>query len=402
MEYDLVFEGGGAKGMVFVGALQEFEKRGHKIGRLLGTSAGAITATLLTVGYDSAEMLEAMKEELNGQSVFVSFMSTPEEFDEETVKRSMLYELFGRIDIPWVPQKFEDQVDAQIVDRLLKIEKFRHLFSFLERGGWYAADYFLEWLKEKMDSGTYNGQPRKFSQMNFAELYEATGQDLSLIAADVTDSRMLVLNRRTAPQCPVVWATRMSMSIPLLWQEVVWQKEWGTYDGRDITGHAIVDGGLLSNFPIALFISKSTPVTAIMGSKTGRRVIGMMIDDNAPLDDAAEAGEDTSGNLLDAERFGSLRTFRRILQLVTAMIHAGDKLYADHLEKMILRLPAGGYGTTEFDMSDERRMRLVKNGRQRAVDYFLNNHSMVLSAGDDLDEAQQEQVDALAARMLRL
>ena len=39
MEYDLVFEGGGAKGMVFVGAMQEFEVRSHTHGRLLGTSA---------------------------------------------------------------------------------------------------------------------------------------------------------------------------------------------------------------------------------------------------------------------------------------------------------------------------------------------------------------------------
>jgi NTE family protein len=47
MKYDMVFEGGGAKGMVFVGAMQEFESRGHSHDRLLGTSAGAITAALL-------------------------------------------------------------------------------------------------------------------------------------------------------------------------------------------------------------------------------------------------------------------------------------------------------------------------------------------------------------------
>ena len=41
---DLVFEGGGAKGMVFVGALQELlEDAKYAFGRLLGTSAGAIT-----------------------------------------------------------------------------------------------------------------------------------------------------------------------------------------------------------------------------------------------------------------------------------------------------------------------------------------------------------------------
>ena len=57
MEYDMVFEGGGAKGMVLVGAMQEFEARGHTHNRLLGTSAGAITATLLAAGYSAEEML---------------------------------------------------------------------------------------------------------------------------------------------------------------------------------------------------------------------------------------------------------------------------------------------------------------------------------------------------------
>lgn len=41
MNYDLVFEGGGAKGMVFVGACQEFFNRGHSFGRLLGTSCAS-------------------------------------------------------------------------------------------------------------------------------------------------------------------------------------------------------------------------------------------------------------------------------------------------------------------------------------------------------------------------
>jgi predicted acylesterase/phospholipase RssA len=59
MEFDLVFEGGGAKGIVFVGAVQEFEALGHTADRLLGTSAGAITATLLarTIHQESAALL---------------------------------------------------------------------------------------------------------------------------------------------------------------------------------------------------------------------------------------------------------------------------------------------------------------------------------------------------------
>ena len=58
-----------------------------------------------------------------------------------------------------------------------------------------------------------------------------------MVATDTTGKEMLVLNRHTAPDCPTVWAVRMSMSIPLVWPEVVWQDEWGIYRGQSISGH---------------------------------------------------------------------------------------------------------------------------------------------------------------------
>ena len=78
MEYDLVFEGGGAKGVAFVGALQAFERHGHKPRRLIGTSAGSITACLIAAGYNAQDTLEAINEKMtDGQPRFVSFMDTP-------------------------------------------------------------------------------------------------------------------------------------------------------------------------------------------------------------------------------------------------------------------------------------------------------------------------------------
>ena len=49
---NLVFEGGGVKGIAYVGALEVLDDRGilSDIGRVAGTSAGAITATLLALG----------------------------------------------------------------------------------------------------------------------------------------------------------------------------------------------------------------------------------------------------------------------------------------------------------------------------------------------------------------
>jgi len=55
MEFDLVFEGGGAKGLAFVGALQALERQGHTARRVIGTSAGSITALLVAAGYSADE-----------------------------------------------------------------------------------------------------------------------------------------------------------------------------------------------------------------------------------------------------------------------------------------------------------------------------------------------------------
>ena len=81
--FDLVFEGGGAKGSVFAGALEVFFAAGHQPARLVGTSAGAITATLLAAGYTPADMLAAVNEQRDGKPRFASFMDVPvaSEFD---------------------------------------------------------------------------------------------------------------------------------------------------------------------------------------------------------------------------------------------------------------------------------------------------------------------------------
>ena len=50
---NLVFEGGGVKGLAYIGALEVLESKGiiQDIKRFGGTSAGAINAALLALGY---------------------------------------------------------------------------------------------------------------------------------------------------------------------------------------------------------------------------------------------------------------------------------------------------------------------------------------------------------------
>ena len=55
---NLVFEGGGVKGIAYAGAIKVLEERDmlKDVRRVAGTSAGAITSTLLALGADSEDV----------------------------------------------------------------------------------------------------------------------------------------------------------------------------------------------------------------------------------------------------------------------------------------------------------------------------------------------------------
>jgi NTE family protein len=363
---DLVFEGGGAKGMVFVGALQELlETGGHKPGRLLGTSAGAITAALLAAGYTAQEMQAALDEKENGKSVFEAFMGEPPPLTPEEIRNSAIRSFLRDVNLKFMPDFLEEKLDDQIAQGLARHDKYNNIYSFVDRGGWYSADAFVTWIGRKLDEGEFKGQPRRFSKMTLAQFYTATGNELSVIASDTTAQRMLVLNHNTAPDLPVVWAVRMSMSIPLIWQEVLWQEGWGTYLGRNMAGNVIVDGGMLSNFPISLFLAPDPNVAKIMGQATSDYVLGLLIDDSVLVDFPAER------RLIEYTGDpAQLNTVQRIMRLVNTMMTAHDAAAIEVFKDHVAELPAGGYGVVEFDMSDAKRQALVDAGRAAMKKYL--------------------------------
>jgi NTE family protein len=59
---NLVFQGGGPKGIAYIGVIEVLEERNimSSVKRVAGTSAGAITATLIAMGYSSAEIRELL------------------------------------------------------------------------------------------------------------------------------------------------------------------------------------------------------------------------------------------------------------------------------------------------------------------------------------------------------
>lgn len=353
--FDAVFEGGGAKGSAFVGALTALKERGHQTRRLIGTSAGAITAALLAAGYTPQEMLAAVNErQPNGKPRFATFMDRPTaaDFGPDVRQNSDTMRALEAVHFPVIAGR-------AVLDLLLDAPLYPQLFSFVECGGAFAGVQFVNWLKEKL------GAKGIAETDTISACYRKTGVDLSVVTSDTTDMEMVILNHRTAPDVPIVYAVRMSMSIPFVWREVVWQPAWGTYCGRSKTGNIFVDGGVLSNFPIRL-IDESVP--EIMGNTDpdGALNLGLLLDETRAIPG--------TNPTVPPEPLGQSRVVQRVSRLMDTMMGAQDNAEMRSHESEICRLPVKGYGTTEFDMAPDKLKALVDGGYQAMTAHLASRN----------------------------
>ena len=368
--YDLVFEGGGAKGMAFAGALQVFADAGHQHRRVVGTSAGAITAMLTGAGYTPAELtVECTKTDAAGKPIFATFMDPPVEsdFTADLIEGCETIALMKQAGFPF--SGMLQNVEEKIIKALLHLELYRELFSFNECGGFYAGDAALNWFRQRLV------QKGMAADITWADFAKKTGKDVSVVTTDVTDKEMVVLNARTAPNVPVAESVRMSMSIPFVWREMIWKPEWGTYrmlgmhdevTERTKAGHIFVDGGVLSNFPLRLIAESAPDIVAVMG-KTDPGAAGNL---GLYLDEAiAVPGAEKSDTIRPR-----LRAADRVTRLIDTLTSSADLAIMRQYESAICRLPVGGYGTTEFRMSSARQQLLIGSGTASMQKYLAGLH----------------------------
>ena len=309
---DLVFEGGGVKGIGLAGALATLEERGHKPQNVAGTSAGAITAALLAAGYSAGEL------------------------------RELILELDYR---QFQDRAWEDQVP--LVERSL---------SLLLDLGLYEGERFLAWIRALLEAKGV----RTFADLvhpDFADdpLYRSR---LQVIASDVTTHELLVLPRDAAKlgiepdELDVALAVRMSMSIPVFFEPA---RFVNPKTGRR---HVIVDGGMLSNFPVWLFDSEGVPDWPTFGM--------LLVEPKPSVPIGARLPESRmSGH-------GPRAVVEYVKALAQTMMEAHDRLYVEQSSyARTIPIPTLGVGTTEFDLSPERALALFDSGRW-AAEKFLD------------------------------
>jgi NTE family protein len=152
---------------------------------------------------------------------------------------------------------------------------------------------------------------------------------------------------------------------------LTWDEAAGKLVPNDLTGHTVVDGGLLSNFPIVLFLADRPDVDAVVGPAKVKNVLGLLIDESIPVPNRPPRPAPEGGLAL-----GSLRTVQRLKRLIDTATGAHDNMAISAFRNHVVRLPAGGYGTTQFDMTDDEREALLEAGRQAMRD-FLGTQSVL-------------------------
>lgn len=287
MKIDGVFSGGGIKGFALVGAYEEIEKRGFRFVRLAGTSAGSIVAALIAAGYTSKE----------------------------------IYQLLEELDLTKL-------LDA----RRSYIPFARWLFVYWKLG-LYKGNELEKWLKAKLEAKGIK---------TFSDL---PPQALRLIASDISNGEMLVLpddlkKYGISPgEFSVAKAIRMSCSIPYFFEPV----RLRTTDGVNI----LVDGGVLSNFPIWLFEKEDGPKV--------RPVLGIKLS--------------PSNYEHEKHRIGN--AVQLFAALFETMKDAHDARYISkrHIKNIIF-IPTDGIFSIEFQLTHEKRQALYELGREKAKQFL--------------------------------
>lgn len=293
MVVDGVFSGGGLKGFALVGAYQELEKKGYRFKRVAGTSAGAILAGFVAAGYTGTEIEEMLQE-----------------------------------------QDFNELLDPRRTIIPLPVMKWLHLYKRL---GLYEGTALENWFSDKLAAkGLYT----------FGDLPPGT---LKLVASDLSNGKMIVLPDDLqeygipADQFPIARALRMSCSIPFFFEPVRL---------RALAGEAIiVDGGVLSNFPMWIFNEED--------GKRRRPLIGMKL---SRRQDEIPTRKIKNG----------LKMFEA---LFSTMKNAHDNKYISRKdEKDIIFIPVDEVNATQFDLDEQQKDALLEEGRLRASQYLSRNY----------------------------
>lgn len=233
---NLVLRGGGAKGIGNPPALRVLENLSTLSGlkKVVGTSAGALTAVCLASGMSAQEF-----QKLSNDTGMLSLLSSASDFKQRYPEVQLGTIGFG------AGKALEtlDRSSATSVSSYLKA----HWDDIMNAPHWNslgAADHqrLLSLRDQDLEKSPRTGQMITFHDLHLLhQLVPSKFKDLVLTGYNTTTKETTYFSAATHPDMPVALAGRISMSIPAFFKAVK----------LDVNGktETFVDGGVGSNMP---------------------------------------------------------------------------------------------------------------------------------------------------------
>lgn len=309
---DVVLEGGGVKGIGLVGAVVALTNAGYQLNRISGTSAGAIVGSLAAAGLTGDRLKEAAL--------------------------SLDY------------TKFED---PPLLDRIPLAGK---ALALLQGSGIYRGDYAHEWVRRQLaavDIYTFGDLRIKERSLPPERRYK-----LVVTVSDLTRGQLVRLPwdyksvyGLDPDKMPVADAVRASMSVPFIFRPATL-----THATTKVTS-TLVDGGLLSNFPI-------DSLDRTDGRQPRWPTFGVTLLPNLP------AGNDKVVPLLGLPLPGGLRLLEDV---IATMLVGRDQAYLNQpwVSARTVRVDSTNVGALDFGITPAETQALYQNGYQ-ATNTFLS------------------------------
>ncbi len=280
-----MFSGGGVKGIAFVGAVAVCEQLGYRWRKLAGTSSGAIIAALLAAGYNALEVKELLKEL---------------DYKKIIAKNPWDYIPFGR--------------------------PVRVLF----KKGMYSGDYLEDWIEQKL------------AKKNVSTFSDMDQDRLQIIASNISTGKILQLPKDarelgvTERQIKVSKAVRMSISIPFFFDPLAIKKKKIQY---------VVDGGIISNFPVWLFDHDTPETIPTFGFNLRSK---------------------------NAEHYYKVTNpFYMLYAIMSIMLESQDMKYIEHQDAVrTIFISTEGVKATDFELSETQKGKLYDAGTKAAKKFF--------------------------------
>lgn len=310
---NLVFEGAGIRGIAYAGVIEELEKRDklQQVTRVGGTSAGAITALMVSIGYSSGEIADIIT-----STRFNRFNDGRFMFVGGVVRMNKLY-------------------------------------------GWYRGDRFTDWLADLIERKT--GNP----DITFEELSQKGYKDLYVTGACLNRQKLLVFSKESYPQMKVKDAVRISMSIPLYFRAVFIDSTGAIYKKPDQAPNLdiVVDGGIIGNFPIALFDQVTTDSAGKKHRIPDEHTLGVRIDSDPQIQSDAATRE-----LVPLD----IRSFKDYISAfyILALENLNRNELTDGDWARTLSISSVGISPRIKRMSNEEKELLVNSGRKCTARYL--------------------------------